>query len=63
VHETNALAVARALEEHPAVLTVHYPGLETDPGHALANGQQSGFGGMVSFTVRGGIASAATVGG
>ncbi|MEO7458213.1 MAG: cystathionine gamma-synthase [Gemmatimonadaceae bacterium] len=61
IHEANALAVANALAEHPAVLSVHYPGLESDPGHALAAGQQDGFGGMVSFVVRGGIASAATV--
>jgi cystathionine gamma-synthase len=54
LHEENAHLVARALESHPAVLTVHYPGLESHPGHTLAAGQQSGFGGMVSFVVRGG---------
>jgi cystathionine gamma-synthase len=61
VHETNALAVANALADHPAVLTVHYPGLSSDPGHKLAAGQQGGFGGMVSFSVRGGVDGAATV--
>lgn len=54
IHESNALAVARSLTEHPAVLAVHYPGLPTHPGHALAAGQQSGFGGMVSFALAGG---------
>jgi cystathionine gamma-synthase len=54
LHEENAHLVAHALESHPAVLAVHYPGLESHPGHALASGQQSGFGGMVSFVVRGG---------
>jgi cystathionine gamma-synthase len=54
IHEENAHLVARTLESHPAVLAVHYPGLESHPGHALAAGQQDGFGGMVSFVVRGG---------
>jgi cystathionine gamma-synthase len=54
VHEENAHAVARALDDHPAVLAVHYPGLSSHPGHRLAAGQQAGFGAMVSFTLRGG---------
>jgi cystathionine gamma-synthase len=53
-HEANALAVARFLEQHPAVAQVYYPGLERHPGHALACRQQRGFGGMVSFTLRSG---------
>ncbi|MFL5608598.1 MAG: cystathionine gamma-synthase [Gemmatimonadaceae bacterium] len=61
VHEENAHAVARALEAHPAVLAVHYPGLSSHAGHAIAAGQQAGFGGMVSFTVAGGIPSVRTV--
>jgi cystathionine gamma-synthase len=60
-HEQNAHAVAAALEEHPAVLAVHYPGLRTHPGHALAAGQQSGFGAMVSFSLVGGMAAAQVV--
>ncbi|RKP09642.1 Cys/Met metabolism PLP-dependent enzyme-domain-containing protein [Thamnocephalis sphaerospora] len=52
-HERNALAVARALEAHPAVEQVIYPGLPSHPQHALAKRQQSGFGGMVTFRVRG----------
>jgi len=53
-HSSNGLAIARALEAHPAVEAVHYPGLESHPGHAIARRQMSGFGGMLSFRVRGG---------
>jgi len=53
-HSANGLAVARALETHPNVEAVHYPGLESHPGHAVAARQMSGFGGMLSFRVRGG---------
>ncbi len=49
-----ALAVARALEAHPAVSAVHYPGLPSHPGHAVAARQMSDFGGMLSFRVKGG---------
>jgi O-succinylhomoserine sulfhydrylase len=50
----NALAVAKFLEQHPAVTRVYYPGLESHPQHALAMRQQSGLGGaVVSFDVRG----------
>jgi cystathionine gamma-synthase len=54
IHEENARAVATHLAAHPAVLRVHYPGLADHPGHALAASQQRGFGGMVSFELRGG---------
>lgn len=54
VHEENARAVAELLRAHPAVERVFYPGLEEHPGHALAASQQRGFGGMVSFELRGG---------
>jgi len=53
-HSANGLAVARALAAHPSVEAVHYPGLESHPGHAVAARQMSGFGGMLSFRVRGG---------
>lgn len=56
-HNRNALAVARALEDHPAVSRVIYPGLPSHPQHALAVGQMSGFGGMVAFEVAGGRAA------
>ena len=54
-HEANAFAVARFLEENPAVSRVYYPGLPGHPGHDLAARQMSGFGGMVSFDMKGGI--------
>ncbi|KAI9593505.1 Cys/Met metabolism PLP-dependent enzyme-domain-containing protein [Syncephalis fuscata] len=56
-HGHNALAVARALEAHPAVEQVIYPGLESHPQHELAKRQQLGFGGMVTFRVRGNLAT------
>jgi O-succinylhomoserine sulfhydrylase len=57
-HSDNAAALARWLQGQPGVERVHYPGLETHPQHALARAQQSGFGGIVSFEVRGGRAAA-----
>jgi cystathionine gamma-synthase len=53
-----ALAVARHLERHPAVERVYYPGLVSHPDHAVAARQMRGFGGVVSFVVRGGLAGA-----
>jgi len=53
-HSEGALAVARFLESHPRVARVHYPGLESHPGHAVAARQMHGFGGMLSFEVQGG---------
>ena len=57
----SAQQVAEALAEHDAVECVHYPGLEDDPGHALAARQMHNFGGMLSFQVRGGEAAAMAV--
>jgi cystathionine gamma-synthase len=54
VHSANAMAVATFLESHPNVEAVHYPGLASHPGHAIAARQMSMFGGMVSVQVRGG---------
>ncbi len=51
-HERNALAVAQFLESHPKVERVNYPGLTSHPHHELAKRQMSGFGGMLSFTLR-----------
>jgi methionine-gamma-lyase len=51
----NALAVARFLERHPAVARVHYPGLPAHPGHRVARRQMSGFGGLLSFELKGGL--------
>ena len=55
-HGENAAAVANLLAEHPAVAKVCYPGLRTHPQHELAKRQQSGFGAMVSFELKGGTA-------
>ncbi|MGO4411125.1 MULTISPECIES: cystathionine gamma-synthase [unclassified Brevundimonas] len=52
--QTTAGLVAAALEQHPAVKAVHYPGLKSHPGHALAARQQSGPGAMLSFELNGG---------
>jgi len=60
-HSENALIVANFLEGHEHVERVHYAGLKTDPGQAvsrkqlvLENGEPIGYGGIVSFTIRGG---------
>jgi len=60
-HTANATAVARFLEAHPKVEAVHYPGLASHPGHAIAARQMSAFGGMVSVQVRGGREAALRV--
>jgi cystathionine beta-lyase/cystathionine gamma-synthase len=57
-HEANALALAHYLDERPEVSHVYYPGLKTHPHHALAKKQMSGFGGMLSFDLKGGQAAA-----
>lgn len=57
-HCANALRLAQWLQAHPQVERVHYPGLTSHPQHALASRQQSGYGGIVSFEVRGGRAGA-----
>ena len=49
------------LADHPQVHTVHYPGLESHPGHEIARRQMSDFGGMLSIQVRGGPEKAAAV--
>src|SRR5262249_33300978 len=55
-HAENAGAIAEALERHPLVRCVHFPGLPHHPGHDLARRQMTGFGGMVSFELDGSIA-------
>jgi O-succinylhomoserine sulfhydrylase len=52
-HSAAALELAQWLESHPAVLRVHYAGLPSHPQHALAGKQQSGFGGIIAFEVKG----------
>ena len=53
-----AMAVARFLERHPKVARVHYPGLASHPDHRLARRQMRGFGGMLAFELKGGLAAA-----
>jgi cystathionine beta-lyase/cystathionine gamma-synthase len=53
-HARNAKALAEFLAAHPAVEHVYYPGLPTHPQHSLAKKQMTGFGGMLSFDIRGG---------
>jgi cystathionine beta-lyase/cystathionine gamma-synthase len=50
----NAMRIAEFLARHPAVARVRYPGLSTDPGHALAGRQMDGFGAVVTFDLRAG---------
>ena len=54
-HGESARAVAEVLEGHPRVRRVHYPGLRSHPQHALARRQMSGFGGIVSVELEGGL--------
>ena len=51
----SALTIARFLEQHPAVQSVFYPGLESHPGHEVASRQMRGFGGVLSFELTGGF--------
>ena len=57
-HCANAQKVAEFLQQHAKVSVVHYPGLPDNPFHAVASKQMSGFGGMLSFEVKGGKDSA-----
>jgi cystathionine beta-lyase/cystathionine gamma-synthase len=52
-HEENAIAIANALNGHPLVKRVYFPGLASHPGHDVARKQMTGFGGMVSFELKG----------
>ncbi len=61
VHCENARLVAAFLERHPRVEAVHYPGLSSHPGHAIAARQMSDFGGMLSLRLKGGREAAVAV--
>jgi cystathionine beta-lyase/cystathionine gamma-synthase len=52
-HCRSAMEIAKQLLAHPEVARVHYPGLPSHPGHELAKGQMCGFGGMISFELKG----------
>jgi cystathionine gamma-synthase len=60
-HNANAQAIAGFLAAHPRVAAVHYAGLPTHPEHAIAAKQMRGFGGVVSFEVRGDLDAATRV--
>jgi len=59
-HNANAMKVAQYLEKHPKVTRVVYPGLESHPQHTLAKKQMTGFGGMITFFIKGGLQEAKT---
>jgi len=52
-HEQNATAIANALNGHPLIRRVYFPGLASHPGHDIARRQMTGFGGMVSIEIDG----------
>ncbi|MEI6846519.1 MAG: aminotransferase class I/II-fold pyridoxal phosphate-dependent enzyme [Chlorobiaceae bacterium] len=54
-HEANAMHLAELLEKHPTVEKVFYPGLSSHPQHELARHQMSGFGGMLTIALKGGL--------
>lgn len=57
-HNKNAVKIAHYLNSHPKVEKVNYPGLEEHPQHKLAKKQMSGFGGMLSFEIKGNLEEA-----
>ena len=57
-HAENGMKVAQFLEKHPQVERIIYPGLASHPQHELAKQQMSGFGGMITFFIKGGMNSA-----
>lgn len=59
-HCSNAMKIAQWLEKHPKVESVRYPGLPSHPQHAIAKKQMCGFGGMITATLRGGLAQSRT---
>jgi methionine-gamma-lyase len=54
-HAANAMSLAKFLESHPKVDWVSYPGLSSHPQHDIARKQMSGYGGMISFELKGGV--------
>jgi cystathionine gamma-synthase len=51
----SAMTVAKWLQQHPQIEQVNYPGLESHPNHNVAKRQMRGYGGMLSFSVKGGL--------
>ena len=60
-HSSSGLQVAQFLDAHPKVASVTYPGLPSHPGHAVAKAQMSGFSGMISFQLTGGLEAGRTL--
>jgi len=60
-HNENAGKLARFLQDHQQVEDVYYPGLESHEGHEIAARQMSGFGGMISFLIKGGREEAISI--
>jgi len=52
-HNQNGMQIARFLEKHPKIAKVYYPGLPSHPQHSLAKKQMRGYGGVVSFEIKG----------
>ncbi len=59
-HDQNGRAIAAYLEKHPKVEKVIYPGLTSHPQHELAKKQMTGFGGMITFYIKGGLKESRT---
>lgn len=57
-HNQNALEIAHYLQTHPLIKSVYYPGLPSHPQHELAKRQMKGFGGLISFEIKGGLENA-----
>jgi len=58
IHNASGMRIARFLESHPSVKRVYYPGLESHPHHKIAVEQMKGFGGVVTFEIKGNLANA-----
>ena len=57
-HNKSTMEIAKFLEDHPLIKRVYYPGLESHPHHEIAKAQMTGFGGVVSFDIKGGMSMA-----
>jgi cystathionine gamma-lyase len=57
-HQENAAKIVEFLSRHPMVQKVTWPGMPNHPQHALARRQMSGFGGMLTFVIKGGLEQA-----
>lgn len=60
-HQVNAEQTAKFLQNHPAISKVYFPGLPNHPNHDIAARQQQGFGAMLSFELKGGVAAVKTL--